>query len=564
MISTTFTAGTYPCEPYYYVYNDLGAQVMYVPANCHPEIVSGTLEADCYVPPPPDPPVVNLGPDFIACIGDNIFLDAGNPGSNYYWTPGGETTQIIQATSTDLYSVTVTNTSGTAYDEVMINFYVCGLPVSTCDYTISLYDSWGDGWNGNTLDVFVGGNTSPVLNDIFLPAGFGPLIYPFPVVSGQQIWTAFTPILWPCEPYYYIYDSQGQQVKYVQNNCNPVIPPGTFYAQCLQYFSDITACDGDIITLDAGNPGATYLWSTGATTQTIQVTTTGTYYVILTIGGIQYYDDVLVTFDPLPDPAGPITGQSPVCAGTYGVTYSVGPINNATNYIWSVPNGANIVGGGGISIIVDFPPGANSGVVSVKGENACGFGPPSIFQVSVRSKPKTPSISIYKTVYLRSTSSSCYQWYWAPVPIGGGTLIPGANQREYQPGVSGNNYYYVIVCNNFGCLSDESNRIQMLVAKSAEDNISSGADTQQLDLMVYPNPNDGQFTIKMNGTTGDKYSLSVYNVLGMKILELNDEFVTDQAVEKVLDLRHVGSGIYWMALRDASNKQVVKKIIITD
>jgi hypothetical protein len=36
---------------------------------------------------------------------------------------------------------------------------------------------------------------------------------------------------------------------------------------------------GQTLILDAGNPGSDYLWSTGATTQTLPVSVTGTYSV---------------------------------------------------------------------------------------------------------------------------------------------------------------------------------------------------------------------------------------------------------------------------------------------
>lgn len=39
--------------------------------------------------------------------------------------------------------------------------------------------------------------------------------------------------------------------------------------------ADMTVCANEIITLDAGNTGATFMWSTGETSQTIQVDTTG-------------------------------------------------------------------------------------------------------------------------------------------------------------------------------------------------------------------------------------------------------------------------------------------------
>jgi hypothetical protein len=48
--------------------------------------------------------------------------------------------------------------------------------------------------------------------------------------------------------------------------------------------ADTVLCGGGDITLDAGNPGATYLWSTGADSQTILVDTTGHGYGIQTVG----------------------------------------------------------------------------------------------------------------------------------------------------------------------------------------------------------------------------------------------------------------------------------------
>jgi len=43
--------------------------------------------------------------------------------------------------------------------------------------------------------------------------------------------------------------------------------------------NDSFICTGDSVILDAGNPGASYQWSTGETTQTITIDTAGTYWV---------------------------------------------------------------------------------------------------------------------------------------------------------------------------------------------------------------------------------------------------------------------------------------------
>lgn len=45
--------------------------------------------------------------------------------------------------------------------------------------------------------------------------------------------------------------------------------------------NDTTIIEGQTLTLDAGNPGCTYLWSTGETTQTIIVSVSGNYEVVV-------------------------------------------------------------------------------------------------------------------------------------------------------------------------------------------------------------------------------------------------------------------------------------------
>lgn len=80
----------------------------------------------------------------------------------------------------------------------------------------------------------------------------------------------------------------------------------------------------------------------------------------------------------LPQAAGPVTGPSPVCAGTSGAIYSVAPLPEVPLYIWSLPPGAILAAGAGTSTIrVDFPLTASSGNIQVNGENGCGAGPPS-------------------------------------------------------------------------------------------------------------------------------------------------------------------------------------------
>ncbi|MBM3164207.1 MAG: T9SS type A sorting domain-containing protein [Bacteroidetes bacterium] len=60
--------------------------------------------------------------------------------------------------------------------------------VNTFTYTLNMIDSWGDGWNGNTMTVFVNGN--PVLNNVTFNNGFNASLT-FQVAAGNSVTAQF-------------------------------------------------------------------------------------------------------------------------------------------------------------------------------------------------------------------------------------------------------------------------------------------------------------------------------------------------------------------------------------
>ncbi|MGL4598003.1 MAG: gliding motility-associated C-terminal domain-containing protein, partial [Bacteroidia bacterium] len=61
---------------------------------------------------------------------------------------------------------------------------------------------------------------------------------------------------------------------------------------------EASLCDVLDIELDAGNPGSTYIWNTGATTQSIIVNAAGEYYVLVNNGFCEIRDTIQVTGSP--------------------------------------------------------------------------------------------------------------------------------------------------------------------------------------------------------------------------------------------------------------------------
>ncbi|MCD4735188.1 MAG: hypothetical protein K8R53_04035 [Bacteroidales bacterium] len=114
-------------------------------------------------------------------------------------------------------------------------------PLFNCMWSIELWDDYGDGWNGGSLDVLVDGIV--VLDDITLASGFGPAVFSFGVDNGSVVSTVYTAGSWAYENEYYIYDEGGVEVANDGvGGVDPVGIPGlTAYCNC---------CDHEVVMFD--------------------------------------------------------------------------------------------------------------------------------------------------------------------------------------------------------------------------------------------------------------------------------------------------------------------------
>ncbi len=98
-------------------------------------------------------------------------------------------------------------------------------------------------------------------------------------------------------------DSSGLYVVSIQNTCgtavDSIMVDLTAGAININLGADIDTCSGSLITLNAGNPGNTYLWNTGDTTQVINPTSNGIYFVDVTGVCGTDRDTVALNFAPI-------------------------------------------------------------------------------------------------------------------------------------------------------------------------------------------------------------------------------------------------------------------------
>ena len=104
---------------------------------------------------------------------------------------------------------------------------------------------------------------------------------------------------------------------------------------------DGTICPNTSRVLDAGSGFISYLWSTGATTQTITITGPGTYWVNATRWGCTVTSTIHLT--QAPAPVITISGNTVVFQGATEV-YTTQP--GMTGYTWTFSGGGSLVSGG--------------------------------------------------------------------------------------------------------------------------------------------------------------------------------------------------------------------------
>ena len=206
----------------------------------------------------------DLGNDTTLCEGESLLLDPGIGGMlSYVWQDNSMESTFLAA-QTGLYSVEVNLENCGAADSIQVTFTAAepvdlGLDTAFCQGESLLLDatvssatySWQDGTTDATLTVSQSG------------------IYTVRVDQGECV----------------VVDSINILVNPI-----PLVNLG----------GDVSACEGEVVILDATQMNATYLWQDNSSGSQLNVTMDGQYGVTVEIDGCIGSDMVEVAFNPLP------------------------------------------------------------------------------------------------------------------------------------------------------------------------------------------------------------------------------------------------------------------------
>ncbi|MBK7965354.1 MAG: T9SS type A sorting domain-containing protein [Bacteroidetes bacterium] len=238
------------------------------------------------------------------CQGGTVTLTA-NTGNSYLWSSGA-TSQAINVTSSGTFTVTVTNTAGSAVS-TPVSVVVNSKPSNSISYSGSLSICQG--------------------NSISLSSS---------ATTGTYLWStgATTKSINATAAGSYVVTVTGTNGCTTAANAVSVtvksVTPSTITAS-----GSTTLCTGGSVTLTA-TTGSTYLWSNGATTKTINASAVGNYIVSVTQsnGCSSTSSSTAVTVGAAPTPTITANGPLNFCTGGNVVLTS----SSGTAYLWS--NGA--------------------------------------------------------------------------------------------------------------------------------------------------------------------------------------------------------------------------------
>lgn len=158
--------------------------------------------------------------------------------------------------------------------------------------------------------------------------------------------------------------------------------------------------------------------------------------------------------------------------------------------------------------------------------------------------PATPVITQHGDT-LTSSSVNGNQWYL------NGVIIPGATEQQHIAVYKGN---YTVVVTLAECSSGISNSILVLPVSVIDVEASQSVD-------VYPNPNRGQFNIKVTSAETVEMNIEIFNIAGALVWKQENVTIHGTQILPV-NMVNAPDGVYMVTLRNAKTN-TVKRIVIT-
>lgn len=169
--------------------------------------------------------------------------------------------------------------------------------------------------------------------------------------------------------------------------------------------------------------------------------------------------------------------------------------------------------------------------------------------ITVNALPAQPYITQVSTILTANSSvpGVSYQWLDANQ-----NPIPGATAQTYT--VTGNGVFYVQITDANGC-SSVSNRF-LVDFTGIEEDLANG-----LNVEIYPNPNNGVFTLDILGAYGQEIGVTITDAVGKVVQKFDIPVDNMDKLSRTIDLSGYSKGVYLISV-NTDNRMINKKVVV--
>lgn len=267
-----------------------------------------------------------------------------------------------------------------------------------------------------------------------------------------------------------------------------------------------------------------------------------------------------VNIRPLPDPVNDLTAQDSACSSET-VTFEVidGQTRDEYKYNWTFPSGTAIIGEQHAGI-VKAKMGLASGDVSVVAVNDCGVSSPVKKNIAVIVKPNAPQwdkkearpCTRDSAIYSVKFSKDITYYNWS-VP-GDWLILSGQGKRQIVA-FTGDKGGTISVEVSNRCFSSSPLKSEVTVSPC----VSGIDENTAMAVQVYPNPNNGSFTIEFDPQATPK-ALRVLNVLGQEVWKEERSQYTGKSMVAV-DLLGQPNGLYLVEVQSEEGSSFQRLVL---
>jgi len=280
-----------------------------------------------------------------------------------------------------------------------------------------------------------------------------------------------------------------------------------------------------------------------------------------------------ITIGSKPEQAATPEGDATICQGSMGNIFTTTGSANADSYLWVIdPVNAGSITGTDTEVTLDVSESfTGAATLRVKGVNVCGEGGISLALTldilpalpAPTSAPDGPDVVDLKdgltTEYTTVPVVGSIGYTWMLTPDDAGTIAPHSPDGTTATVTWEADFRGDAEIKAAG-VSDECTGLYSAAKVVTVKNTLGVSEMNAYNISVYPNPNNGIFSLVLN--TGDQTNVNIriYNVLGSIVYSEGNVNIFNK-LTKTLDLSSLPGGIYHLRV-DGDQGSSIKRIII--